>query len=263
MMPHPRNVTSRHVSAPRPLRSRPPVEPASTVRRFARALPDQSPARSKRSLTIRQAGGRATGSPVRCRRRRRAHSAGPGRAGGRQRRGRRRGRPGGAAARPVAGSARKPVSESPAACAPTGSEQPDAELGEERPLDLDRRPRRRVVDRGEQRRRRRRRRSRHSTATQPWPGAGTNTVGSSTSAIRSVRPRISSAATAITIAPPSGSLPSRVWMLPRSSTKPRSGRSDRQLARGGAPSPWRPSPPCGSSSSVSADQRVGRRRAGP
>ena len=45
----------------------------------------------------------------------------------------------------------------------------------------------------------------------------------------SVSPRICSAATAITIAPPSGILPSRVWMLPRSSTKSRSGRACGEL----------------------------------
>ena len=73
--------------------------------------------------------------------------------------------------------------------------------------------------------------SRHSTATHPCPTAGTNSAGSSRSAIRSVRPRISSAATAITIAPPSGTLSSRVWMLPRSSTNSRSGRARRSWAR--------------------------------
>ena len=55
--------------------------------------------------------------------------------------------------------------------------------------------------------------------------------GSRRSAIRSVMPRTSSAATAITIAPPSGTFASRVWMLPRSSTNVRSGRTAASCAR--------------------------------
>ena len=63
------------------------------------------------------------------------------------------------------------------------------------------------------------------------PGARHEGGRRRSSAIRSRRPRISSAATAITIAPPSGTLPSRVWMLPRSSTKSRSGRTAASCAR--------------------------------
>ena len=51
---------------------------------------------------------------------------------------------------------------------------------------------------------------RHSTATHPWPTAGTKRVGSSTSSTRSVMPSTSSAASAITIAPPSGTRSRRV-----------------------------------------------------
>src|SRR6056297_257720 len=72
---------------------------------------------------------------------------------------------------------------------------------------------------------------RHSTATHPWPTAGTNSSTASVSAIRSVRPRMSSAATAITMAPPSGTFESRRSMLPRSSANRRSGRTRCSWAR--------------------------------
>ena len=72
-------------------------------------------------------------------------------------------------------------------------------------------------------------RVRASTATQPCPTAGTNRAGSRRSATRSVSPSTSSAATAITIDPSSGTLPRRVAMLPRSSVNRRSGAHDRQL----------------------------------
>ena len=74
--------------------------------------------------------------------------------------------------------------------------------------------------------------ARHSTATHPWPTAGTKTVGSSRSAMRSVKPSTSRAATAITIAPSWRALcSSRRAMLPRSSTNSRSGRTSASWAR--------------------------------
>ena len=128
---------------------------------------------------------------------------------------------------------RKPLSAAPSACAPTGSEQPAAELGEERSLGLDRPPGGFVVDRRQHVDAVSASSARHSTATQPWPTAGTNASGGrARAAIRRSGRGSRSAATAITIAPPSGTLPSRVWMLPRSSTNWRSGRATREL---GAP----------------------------
>ena len=105
-----------------------------------------------------------------------------------------------------------------------------AQLTEKRPFDLHPMSRRPVVDRGECVDGRASS-ARHSTATQPCPTAGTNCSMSISSSIRSVISRISSAARAITIAPPSGILPSRVSMLPRSSTNDRSGRTAASCAR--------------------------------
>ena len=108
------------------------------------------------------------------------------------------------------------------------------QLGEERPLAVDRLPGRSVLDGGEEVAGGGGRRLGDSTASAPWPtwGTITSTAISSTgvaAATSSRMPSTSSAAAAITMAPPSGTLPRRVWMLPRSSTNVRSGRSTDEL----------------------------------
>ena len=105
-------------------------------------------------------------------------------------------------------------------------------------------PRRRVVDRSEQRTGASSS-LRHSIATQPWPTAGTNTSVGRSPRSGSVSPRTSSAATAITIAPPSGIFDRRVWMLPRSSTNCEVGAHRGAAAPAGGPTRWRPSRPGG------------------
>jgi hypothetical protein len=72
------------------------------------------------------------------------------------------------------------------------------------------------------------------------------------------QPSTSSAATAITIAPPAGSFSSRVWMLPRSSSNTRSRRARWSWARRRT-DPVAIVAPNGSSPSRASDQRVGGR----
>ncbi len=73
--------------------------------------------------------------------------------------------------------------------------------------------------------------SRHSTASAPCATCGTNSDGENASAMWSASSNRSSAATAMTIAPPAGTFASRVWMLPRSSVNARSGRAWASCAR--------------------------------
>ena len=73
---------------------------------------------------------------------------------------------------------------------------------------------------------------RHSTATQPCPTAGTNSSTARRSATRSARPRTSSAATAITIAPSVGHLAPVGWRCCRAVGRTsRSGRAAASWAR--------------------------------
>ena len=116
---------------------------------------------------------------------------------------------------------------------------PGAELGEERPLDLDR-----VA--GRRRRRRRRaarpsRRRRRGTRRRRSPGRrpARTRRGSSRSAIRSVRPSTSSAATAITIAPSVGHLRRGGWRCCRAARRTRGRAGPRRAGRAGAPNRWR------------------------
>ena len=74
--------------------------------------------------------------------------------------------------------------------------------------------------------------------------------------MRSVSPSTCSAATAITIDPPSGTRSRRVAMLPRSSTKRRSGRAAASWARRRT-EPVATVAPAGEVGERSADQRVG------